>query len=111
MQTTMHIPLLTFKPSMPPDGLPMLGDWVATAESIWAIGYEGFRESVEFRGLESAVAGQPLSWSSIQVSKGCGRVTILQFTVFWTYFQLKNMLTPEEVDDFKKLLGVWSRRL
>ena len=105
IQSVIHVPILCFKATLPSDGLPMLGDWVATAESIWSIGYEGFREAVEFQALEFKLVGGPMDFASLMVSKGCGRVSVLLFSLVYTYLKLKDMMTPEEFDDMKQLLG------
>lgn len=102
MQSTFEIPILAFLPTTPSDGLPMLADWLSTAQSIWGLGYEGFRESIEFKPLGLESAGKPMGFASLEVVKGCGRASILLFSCFYTYIVLKRGLSEEETEDFRK---------
>jgi len=83
----------------------MLGDWMGTASFIWALKYEGWREPFEIKGVEGvATGGEPLSYASLEVVKGCGRLSVLMFSLFYTYLHLKNMLTDEELESLKQHL-------
>ena len=97
------LPILAFLPKLASDGLPMLSDWLATAASIWAVKYEAWREPFEIKAVEGkATPGQPLSFASLEVVKGCGRVSILLFSLFYTYLEFKNTLEQEELDSLKE---------
>lgn len=104
MRVPFNVPILAFIPKLPADGLPMLGDWMGTATSIWALNYEGWREPFEIKPSETAVAGQPLSFASVEVVKGCGRLTVLLFSIFWSYLHFKNQLDDSEKESLKQYL-------
>lgn len=102
VKTVMEIPTLAFTPKLPSDGLPMLGDWLSTAYSIWGLGYERFRETIEFKPVDASRGGQPMDFGVLEVVKGCGRSSILLYSLFYTYLCLQKGLTPEELEDFRK---------
>lgn len=104
--SSMDIPILAFQPTMPVDGLTMLADWLNTAESIWAMGYESFRESIEFKPLTPDSAKSAMAFASLEVTKGFGRSSILLFSLFYSYVVLKKGLTDEELEDFRKWPGM-----
>ena len=91
---------------VPADGLPCYEDWLTHALSIWVVKYEHWRESVEVRPIDPALCGQPLGFHSIEPTKGFGRVSILLFTIYWTYHKLKKRLESagEEMADFRRFL-------
>ena len=97
------VPLLAFTMKVPCDGLPILEDWMVHASSIWAVGYEPWRESVEMKPVDASLLGQPLEFGSLEVTKGTGRVSILLFTVWYSYMKLKALLeSDEERQEFRK---------
>lgn len=102
VQNSMKIPALCFKAVLPADGLPMLGDWISTATSIWGLGYEGFRESVEFRPADGASAGSPMTFACLEAVKGIGRMSIVLFSFFYSYLSLKTTMNAEELEDMKR---------
>lgn len=96
------IPILAFKASLAPDGLPMLTDWMATSTSIWALKYEGWREPFEFKASDGpTMGGTALDFGTLEVVKGCGRMTILLFSLVYTYLHLKNQLDDEALRAFE----------
>ena len=99
----LEIPLLAFAVRVPPDGLPILADWASHALSIWCSGYESWREAMEFRPV-SINLGDPLSYHSIEVTKGAGRISILWFTVLYTYLHLQKKMNEEAWDQFRQWL-------
>lgn len=96
-----ELPLLSFRPGVPSEGLPILADWSVHAESIWSSGFEGWREAIEFKPISKDLKGHPVQYRSVEVTKGVGRVTILWFTLLHTYVNLKNDLADDELEDFK----------
>lgn len=100
----LELPLLAFNVKVPTDGLPILTDWICHAQSIWTTGYEGWREGLEFKPL-SDLAGRPLAYHSVEVTKGNGRISILWFTVLYAYLKLRNNMTDEAQEQFKTWLG------
>ena len=103
--TGLHVPLLSFGFKAPVDGLPCLKDWGQHAISIWSLGYEAWREAIEIRPGNQALLGQPCDYGTIEACKGTGRVSMLLFTVLYTYLEMKDGLSPEEMAGFKKNLG------
>lgn len=97
--TSMEIPALAFTVAVPGDGLPCLADWVTHSISIWATGYEGWRESVEIKPL-CAQAGKPMEFGCLEAAKGKGRMSIILFAMAYTYLKLKNNLGDEELQEF-----------
>ena len=88
---------------MKPDGLPMLTGWMSTAQSIWGIKYEAWREPFEFKAVDGGPqGGQPLDWASLEVVKGFGRMSVLLFSLLYSYINFKNQLSPEETDSLKE---------
>ena len=84
----------------------MLTDWIPTATSIWAAGFEAWREAIEIKPLEATSAGSPFGYGSVEAVKGCGRVSILLFSITFTYLQLSKNMTAEETADFQRHLGI-----
>lgn len=82
----------------------MLTDWLLTAGSIWRDGFEAWREAVEVRPLEQGLLGQQLGFGTLEAVKGCGRTSVLLFSVAYTYKSFRNM-TDEETKDFKECLS------
>lgn len=105
VQIPFRLPILSFMVKLAPDGLPMLGDWMTVAKSIWAINYESWREPFEIKAAESSLApGDPIEYGSLEVVKGCGRLSILLFSIFYTCMELKNQLSDEELESLKQPL-------
>lgn len=98
------LPIMAFTIGIPSGGLPILTDWACTAQSDWA-GYEGWREGLEFKPVSAGLKGAPLSYGKVEVTKGFGRLSCLLFGLVCTYVHLKNSLTDEEMEEFKKCLG------
>lgn len=89
---------------MPCDGLPMYEDWLGNATSIWALGYEPWREAVEIKPCGDDVLGQTFWHKSVEATKGIGRVSVLLYTVWYSYFKLKDVLVENspEREEFQK---------
>lgn len=105
VQIPFSMSILSFMVKLAPDGLPMLGDWMTVAKSIWVINYEGWREPFEIKPADSSLApGAPVQYGSLEVVKGCGRLSILLFSIFYTYMEFKNQLSDEELESFKQPL-------
>lgn len=100
-----NIPLLTFLPKIPAEGVPMLGDWTAVAMSVWGCGYEAFREPFEMKPARPDLMGKPLELACLEAVKGCGRMSILLYTVFRTFLELKNSLDDADKADLKRPLA------
>lgn len=79
-------------------------DWISHALSIWACGYEGWREALEFKPVDPSLHGAQMNYQSVEVTKGFGRITILWFTVLYTYQKLYKSFTEEELEQFKEWL-------
>lgn len=84
----------------------MLGDWLSTAHSIWGLGFERHREAVEYRPVDTNLAGEPMCFGSLEVVKGLGRTSVLLYSLFYTFLCLQKGLTPEELDDFRQWPGL-----
>jgi hypothetical protein len=53
--------------------------------------------------VDASLLGQPLEFGSLEVTKGTGRVSILLFTVWYSYMKLKALLeSDEERQEFRK---------
>lgn len=96
------VSVLAFAPKKPVDGLPCLADWMTHAVSIWSLGFEDWREAIEVKPSPSCVSGQPLSYGCLEVAKGSGRMTILLYPMVYTFVNLKNSMSNEEMEEFKK---------
>lgn len=107
VRSPFNIPILAFVPKLAADGLPMLSEWMTTAGSIWATQYEGWREPFEIKALEGIhLAGKSLCFGCLEVVKGCGRLSILLYSLFWTYLKLKNVMINEDMVAFRSYLGI-----
>ena len=62
---------------------------------------------MEVKPIDPALCGQPLGFHSIEPTKGYGRVSILLFTLYWSYHKLKKRLesAAEEMADFRRCLA------
>ena len=98
----MEIPVLTLAPKIPSDGLPCLADWMIHASSIWSVGFEAWREALELKPLPVCESGNPMVFAGCEVVKGAGRASILLYTITYTYLKLKNSLSEEELQDFRR---------
>ena len=96
------MPLLCLKYKRPSEGLPPLQAWVRVARDVFHSGYENWREPFEVK-LSKELVDAKLSYSSLQVTKGVGRTSILFFGVLWTFLRLKDKLSMEQQSDFKRL--------
>lgn len=101
----MNISIFAFCASYPTDGLPCLADWMTHAVSIWITGFESWREAIEIKPLPIAEAKKPLVFGSLEAAKGKGRMSIILFTIVYSYLKLKNNLSDPELQDFGKFLG------
>lgn len=79
----------------------MMEDWLKHASSIWAVGYEAWREAVEIKPLNVATLGKALSAGAVEPTKGTGRISILLFTVWYSYLELKNFLVDGSDERFE----------
>lgn len=88
----------------PEDGLPCFEDWMTHATSIWSLGYEHWREAVEVKPVEAGLENKPLTYHSLEATKGTGRVGILLFSLAWSYLKLKTDLesSAEMMADFQR---------
>lgn len=96
------VSVLAFAPKKPVDGLPCLADWMTHAVSIWSLGFEDWREAIEVKPTPSCVSGQPLSYGCLEVAKGSGRISILLYAMVYTFVNLKNSMSNEEMEEFQK---------
>ena len=101
-QITFSVPISAFTMKMPADGLPMMEDWLLHSSSIWSVGYESWRESVEIKPVDPNMVGRPLAFGCVEPTKGSGRISMLLFTIWYSYFELKNVLVEgsAERDEF-----------
>ena len=103
----MNIPILAFCAGYPTDGLPCLADWMTHALSIWVTGFESWREAIEIKPLSTAEAGKPLVFGCLEAAKGKGRMSIILFTMAYSYLKLKNNLSDPELQELGKFLGTF----
>ena len=59
---------------------------------------------MEFKPADPLLCGHPLGYHTVEVTKGCGRLTILWFTVLYTYLELSKTWSVEEQGQFKQYL-------
>ena len=104
-QSVFPVPLLGFRLREPEDGFPVLQEWQVHAGSIWATGFEGWRESVEVKVWQDSALGKPLEFGSLGPAKGFGRLSILYFAVLHTYLELKQSWDEETEQEFRKYIG------
>ena len=104
---TFEVPrILAFTAKMPCDGVPMLEDWLTHAASIWAIGFEPWREAVEIKPTTASQLGRAFGFANVEATKGVGRISMLLYTVWYSYLKLKEvLLNPPEREEFTKHLG------
>lgn len=82
---------------MPPDGLPLYQEWLNTCQDLVRAGYESAREPIEL--CHSDPDGK-VTFLSLKVCKGLGRVSIIWFAVLFSYFKLRDSMTSAMKDDF-----------
>lgn len=104
-ESAFPLPLLVLCYQRPSDGLPLLQDWRSNALDIYSNGFESFRESVEIRFSRDPLPDRFGYGDGIPV-KGLGKVSILFFGLLFTYLQLRDSLTPEEMNDFTRPWGL-----
>lgn len=94
------MPLLALAVQLPPEGLPVLTDWVRTGADIWYAGYEGWREPIETRIEKQNLFGSPMHHGCLVPTKGITRVSILQFAVIYSYKELQGKMDEAAKADF-----------
>ena len=60
---------------------------------------------MEIRPLDPSLHRQNFDYGTIEAAKGCGRVSVLLFTLTYTYVNLLKNMTPEEAAEFQKRLA------
>ena len=84
----------------------MLEDWLAHASSIWSIGYEAWRETVEVKPVNVDLLGKCLGFGTLEPTKGSGRISMLLFTLWYSYLEMKNICeTMPAREEFQKQPG------
>lgn len=97
------IPLMAFRYALPVDGLPIMHSWVVVLKDILFRGYEGWREIMEIKAVESPMPyGQPMDFHVFEVMKGNGRISMIMWAIVHTYTSLRQTMTPEEQTDFRR---------
>ena len=95
------VSLLSIALEKPEDGLPILEDWATTARDIYAIGFEGHRETIELRLHNKEMKkGDALGFACLLPNKGIGRISMLWFGLLWTWKKLSQDLTDDQTRDF-----------
>lgn len=92
-----QLPFLCFTYHQPSDGLPLIQEWLNTAQDIYHGGYEATREP-----MEVVATDESLAFGTVSVSKGLGRMSILWFGVLFSYFKLKDGMLDDVKADFKR---------
>ena len=46
-----------------------------------------------------------MDYACLEVAKGCGRISILFYTIAYTFIHLKNGLSEEELEEFRGSLN------
>ncbi|CAL1133840.1 unnamed protein product [Cladocopium goreaui] len=100
----LSVPLLALAVQLPPEGLPVLTDWVRTGADIWYAGYEGWREPIETRIEKQDLFGSPMHHGCLVPTKGITRVSILQFAVIYSYKELQGKMDEAAKADFIRFL-------
>ena len=97
--------MLSFWFNLPSDGLPVLRDWLLTAEGVYFSEYESWREPFETESKTGDLLdldGKPLSFASLLATKGCGRMSVIMFGLIFTYLRLKDTMEPAQKEDFAR---------
>ena len=100
-------PVLALWLHKPSDGLPLLQEWLVTATDIVHGGFEGWRETIEVRCLDSSCLGKQMEYGCFTPTKGVGRSSIILFAILYTFHNLKEKLSNEEIEDFARLWMGW----
>ena len=68
------------------------------------MGYEAWRESIEIKPVYPELLGKPMTFGCVEPTKGSGRISMLLFTVWYSYLELKNVLVEgsAEREEFHK---------
>ncbi|CAK9000312.1 Midasin (Dynein-related AAA-ATPase MDN1) (MIDAS-containing protein) [Durusdinium trenchii] len=98
------VPFLAMTLLKPSDGFPLLQDWLTIATDIFHQGFEGWRECVEVRCLDGSSLGKPLQYACLTPTKGITRSSIIMFGILFTFYNFKDKMTDEEVNDFSRWL-------
>ena len=61
--------------------------------------------------LNPTIRGKPMEHGCLEVAKGCGRISILVYTVAYNYIHLKNALSEEELQEFRESLSCSSKEI
>ena len=96
----MRLPFLAISYQLPSDGLPHYPHWLNTATDVYQAGYESKREPFEVR-IKKRPDGST-SMLRVTVVKGVGRCSVIWFAILFTYFKLREVMTPEEMEDFRR---------
>ena len=97
--TVFQLPILGMFYQLPADGLPHFWQWYNTASDLFHMGYESNREPMEVRKRDVGT-----HMAKVQPVKGLGRCSIIYFGVLFTYLEMRNDLSPEELADFRRPL-------
>ncbi|CAJ1399032.1 unnamed protein product [Effrenium voratum] len=100
------LPLTSLGLTEPQDGFPILKDWLLNAWSIYSGGFENYRENVEVTAADNQL-GNPCGFGSVQAAKGIGRVSILLFSVAYTYSHISKSWGEGEQEEFGRTLAVF----
>ena len=101
--TPFQVPITSFLLSKPEDDFPVMTEWRVHAESIFKMGFEAGRESVEVKVTDAKYLGRSLDVGALAPAKGFGRISILLFGILWTYHQ--EALEEHVEKDFKERPG------
>ena len=100
---SLRLPVLSLHFRTPSDGLPLLQSWLETAHDIFTSGFEGWREPIEVVCRETSQLGHEVKFAAVLPTKGLGRVSILLFGILYTFLELKDKVTSDELrNDFKR---------
>ena len=97
---SLRLPFLAISYQLPSDGLPHYPHWLNTATEVYQAGYESKREPFEVR-IKKRPDGST-SMLRVTVVKGVGRCSVIWFAILFTYFKLREVMTPEEMEDFRR---------
>lgn len=99
---TVELPFLILGYQMPSDGLPHLPHWHNTAKDVFQAGYESHREPLEVRLRENPDGVARMA--RLVPVKGVGRTSVIWFGILFTYLQMKDTMSEDEVQDFRRWL-------
>lgn len=102
------VPVCAFSYSVPPDGLPLLYSWLSTLKEVLNLGFEDWREVIEGKIQEPPEGPGPhvLGFGSVLPVKGMGRVSIILWSIYHSYVNLRDVIDScaEVKADFQRLV-------